>query len=658
MSEKVFSYWHNELKEKPEPVRHGERDVAALIGWGGVEVLDPGVDIIDLCYEYAVAVRESSCGQCVPCRTGTRSIASVFGRIKAGKGRPSDLDKIRTLSETISLTSLCEIGKSSPGVFLYLLDRFSSEFRAVLKEKTERKNSGYEYKSVVTAPCMQACPIHLDIPRYVEAIKFGRFRESLNVIRRRLPLPGVLGRVCVRPCESNCRRGLVDEPIQIKHLKRFVADYAIESAKAPEWKTPVDKTFYELSLAEGPQPVREPSNGMKVAVVGAGPAGLTCAHFLAYKGYDVTIFEMLPEPGGMAAVGIPDYRLPRDILRGEVEEIERLGVNIVYGKGLGTHFTLDDLDNEGYKAVFIGMGCHCHKQMGIEGEDKGYEGYVPGVYFLRNVNLGRLDEVPKGRKMVVVGGGNVAIDCVRIASRVGFEESHIVYRRSRKEMPADPVEINDAEAEGVQFHFLTAPKRILGENGKATGLECLRMELGEPDASGRRRPEEVPGSEFVIDADVVVAAIGQEGDFACFCNLPGVEVTNRGAIVVDENLMTTRKGVFSGGDCVTGPDVLIRACSHGRLSALRIDRYIRFGELSVLEEKNDERLLSKLKVFDPREKVPIPGGTKRVPIKHEPPLERRKDFREVDKGYTPEEAKAEADRCLRCYRVVMYAYRK
>jgi formate dehydrogenase beta subunit len=439
----------------------------------------------------------------------------------------------------------------------------------------------------------------------------------------------------------------VDEPIQIRHLKRFVADHALEHTQ-------------DSSNKHGGEPAavahsKQHAAPLKVAIIGAGPSGLTCASFLAKRGYDVTIFEMLPESGGMAAVGIPDYRLPRDIVRGEVEEIENLGVKIIYGKALGPSFTLDDLEKDGYKAIFIGMGCHCHKSLGIEGEDKGYYGYVPGVYFLRNINLGLLDEVPKGKKMVVVGGGNVAIDCVRTAFRVGFDESHVVYRRSRKEMPADQVEIDDAEAEGVQLHFLTAPKRIIGENGKVTGLECLSMELGEPDSSGRRRPVVVAGSEFVIDADVIVAAIGQEGDFNCMCNLPGVGVTKKGAIIVDENLMTTRKGVFAGGDCVTGPDVLIRACSHGRRVGMAIDRYLIDGSLAPLGEVKDERFLEQLKVYNSSEAIALPAGTGRIAVRHEPPWERKKDFREVDKGFTPDEAVAEASRCLRCYRVVMYA---
>lgn len=652
MTGKIFSYWDNTFSEAPVPLKHGQKDLAAVIGWGGVRVLDPEINIVELCCEYAEAMMNSSCGRCIPCRIGTKRIAEMFLKIRDGKGGPAHIRDIETLATTVSAASLCEIGQSSPLVLLYLLEHFRDAFEKALKTGVQ-KSTAYSFKSIVTAPCMQACPIHLDIPAYVEAIQFGRFTESLNIIKQRLPLPGVVGRVCVRPCEFNCRRGLVDEPIQIKHLKRFVADRALDTTREPK-----DKSFYELSRTESPYPVKEKPNGIKVAVVGAGPAGLTCAHFLALKGYDVTVFEMLPEPGGMAAVGIPDYRLPREILRGEVKAIEELGVKMIYGKALGSHFTLDDLDNDSFRAVFIGMGCHCHKSMGIEGEDKGYKGYVPGVYFLRNINLGLLDEIPKGKKIVVVGGGNVAIDCVRTAFRVGFEEAHLVYRRSRKEMPADAVEINDAEAEGVQYHFQKSPKKIIARNGKVTGLECLKMELGEPDASGRRRPVEVPGSEFIIEADVIVAAIGQEGDVACFCNLPGVEVTKKGAIVINEHFMTDRAGVFSAGDCVTGPDVLIRACAHGRLSAMKIERYLTEGKLVTFEEQEDEKFIGQLKVFDPKEKIPYPSKTPRIKIKHEPPIERRTDFREAEKGFTTEEAVAEAGRCLRCYRVVTYAYKE
>ncbi|MBI5846521.1 MAG: FAD-dependent oxidoreductase [Nitrospirae bacterium] len=634
-----FSFWNNAQNEALPPLQHGSETVSAIIGWAGIRIMDNDIDLLELCHEYCKAVEHYSCGQCIPCRVGSRVITGVVGRMKKGNASKTDLDTLREIAETMSLTSMCELGRSSPRVILHLIDQHEEALKQQ-KKVTPREDGAFVYHSLKTAPCIQACPIHLDIPKYIEEIKSYNFEASLGTIRERLPLPGVLGRVCVRPCEFNCRRGLIDEPLQIKHLKRFAADHGRSLKKPALRKKGLKK------------------NKQKIAIIGSGPAGLTAAHFLAGLGYPVTIFEMLTEPGGMAAVGIPDYRLPREILRDEIRTIEDSGVTIVYGKALGASFSLDDLQAEGFRAVFIGMGCHCHKSMGVEGEDKGYYGYVPGVYFLRNINLGLLDEVPRGRKIVVVGGGNVAIDCVRIALRIGFEEAHLVYRRTKKEMPADAVEVADAEAEGVQFHFLTAPKKILAEDKKVRGIECLAIELGEPDATGRRRPVEVAGSDFVVDADVVVAAIGQEGDFACFCNLPGVDVTEKGAIVINENFMTTRDGVFSGGDCVTGPDVVIRACAHGRMSAMKIDHYLEHGEVPVFDEQKDELLLARLRVYDPHEKIDIPGGLKRIPVRHEPPADRRRDFREVDHGYTDTEAVAEASRCLRCYRVLLYACRK
>ncbi len=646
----MYSYWNDKRLDEAEALAYEGRPVSAVLGWGGVKIFDDETDLLALCAEYARAMQHYSCGQCIPCRSGSAVIKELFDGLKDGSGSESDLDRIASLSSTISKTSMCQIGQSTPSAFTHIIenfrDRLVSSIGKGAKGPKETKGAAKgETRSILTAPCMQACPIHLDIPAYVEAIAKGRFEESLDIIRQRLPLPGVLGRICVRPCEFYCRRGVLDEPIQIKHLKRFVADFEITRGNSPA-----------LGTLDTPDREAQQEDAKKVAIVGAGPAGLTAAHFLVKNGYDVTVFEMLPEPGGMAAVGIPDYRLPREIITREVGFLEQMGVKFVYNRAFGTSFVLEDLEEDGFKAVFVGMGCHCHKSMGVEGEDKGYDGFVPGVYFLRNVNLGLMDEVPTGRKMVVVGGGNVAIDCVRTAFRVGFDESHLVYRRSRTEMPADDVEINDAEEEGVQYHFLTAPKRIIAKDGKVTGLECLRMELGEPDESGRRRPVPIEGSEFIIEADVIVPAIGQEGDISCICNIPGVDITKWGTIIVDDNFMTSRAGVFSGGDCVIGPDVLIRACAHGRMSALKIHTYLTGGSLELLEEQSDEFFLDKLDPFDPQEKLGIPGGTHREPIKHEAPFERRVDNREVEKGFTHEEAVGEASRCLRCYRIVTYAY--
>jgi len=327
---------------------------------------------------------------------------------------------------------------------------------------------------------MDACPIQLDIPKYVEKIKDAKFAEALGVIRERLPLPSVVGRVCFKPCEKNCRRGNVDEPISIKSLKRFVADHELSKEDEPDYQIiPSEKTG-------------------KVAIVGAGPAGITCAHHLARMGHRVTIYEHLGEPGGMSAVGIPDYRLPRHILRREVEQVQKMGVAIHYNHTVGKDVTLSQLEHE-FDAVFVGIGAQESTSMGIEGEDKGYEGFIPGLKYLRDINEEK-NPYPEGKKVVVIGGGNVAVDCIRSSLRIGKEAVHLFYRRTRNEMPADDVEIHDAEEEKVNFHFLVTPVRVLAEDGKVVGLECIQMKLGEPDESGRCRPVPVEGSEFVFDA--------------------------------------------------------------------------------------------------------------------------------------------------------------
>jgi formate dehydrogenase beta subunit len=483
---------------------------------------------------------------------------------------------------------------------------------------------------------MDACPIHLDIPAYVESIREARFDEALTIIRQRLPLPGIVGRVCVRPCEEHCRRANLDEPISIKFLKRFVADQELA---------------YNLKPAYTPNASEKTG---KVAVVGAGPAGLTCAFHLALKGHQVVVFEMLSEPGGMSAMGIPDYRLPRNILRGEVDHIRDLGVEIRYDTEIGKEITLGQLE-EDYDAVFIGAGAQNSSPMRVAGEEKGYKGFIPGVQYLKDINLGR-DPYPEGKRVVVIGGGNVAIDCVRCSFRIGKEDVNLVYRRTRNEMPADEVEIHDAEEEEVNFHFLTTPVRILEENGVVTGLECIRMKLGKPDASGRRRPVPMEGSEFVFDCDTVVPAIGQRVDLSFLAGVEGIETTAWKTLVVDQATMqTSRPKLFCAGDCETGPDALITACAGGRRAAFAIDHLINGQPLEPDEEFQFDQLFKSVAVYDADEKVDIAGSQSREQLKMLPPDSRKLTFDEVEQGFTNAQAVAEAGRCLRCYSVATIA---
>jgi len=416
-----------------------------------------------------------------------------------------------------------------------------------------------QYNIIRETPiCQQTCPVGIDIRGYIGLIADGRYLEAIELIKEKNPLPAICGRVCNHPCESKCNRGKEDEPIAIDTLKRFVADYELKLRR--EGKLP------------RPKPV--PRNGLgKVAIVGAGPAGLTCAHDLAKKGYECVIFEAAPVPGGMLYLGIPEYRLPRDIILEEVQAIVDLGVEIRLNTPLDKNLTIDDLLAQGYKAIFLAIGAHKGLKLGVPGEDE-FEGFLDCIVFLRRVNLG--DKTKPGRRVIVIGGGNSAIDAARTALRLGSDEVYILYRRSRREMPANPWEVEEAEHEGVKIHYLAAPVKIVGEGGRVRGMECIRMELGKPDASGRRRPVPIKGSEFFIEADVIVPAISQEPDLSFLHEGHGLKISRWNSFEVDpQTLQTNRPGIFAGGDAVTGPATVIEAIAAGHKAAQSIDQYIR-----------------------------------------------------------------------------------
>ncbi len=649
MSDILFSSWGGEIIDNRgkdprdfESVSnvtlpgHFKQDqkIKALFGWYGIVLRSADVNIVDLCREYITEVQAKSCGKCFLCRVGTKVMADTLTRICEGKGSSADLSILSRLAKSISESSKCNIGQSGPVPVLHAMEYFAEDFAEALSSKGSI--SAGTYISKLTAPCMDACPIHLDIPKYVECIKEGRFQEALDVIRERLPLPGVVGRVCVRPCEYHCRRTILDEPVSIKYLKRFAADCELAGKKEPEYRV---------------VPSAKKGN---VAIVGAGPAGLTCAYHLAQRGHRITIYERLGEPGGMSAIGIPDYRLPRHILRGEAGQIQKMGVTIKYNTTVGKDIMLSRIEEES-DAVFLAIGAQSSTMMRVKGEDQGYRGFIPGVKYLQDINEGR-DPYPEGKKVVVVGGGNVAIDCVRCSFRVNKSDVNLVYRRTKNEMPADHVEIRDAEEEQVKFHYLTNPTRVLAENGKVVGVECIRMELGEPDDSGRRRPVPIEGSEFIIDCDIVVPAIGQSIDLSLLEGTRGIETTRWGTISVNEVTKQSKlKKFFSGGDCETGPGALITGCAAGLKAAAGIDRMINGQPIELDEDDCFDKFFEAVKVFDPTEKIGLLGGQKSRHLEMLPPEIRKHTFDEVEQGFTAREAMAEADRCLRCYRVATVA---
>jgi heterodisulfide reductase subunit A len=462
-------------------------------------------------------------------------------------------------------------------------------------------------------PCRVACPAGVNAQGYIALISQGKFKEALEVLHRTMPFAGVCGRVCTHPCEQDCERGKVDQPVAIRTLKRFMADYELKAGR--EKATPVERTKEE-----------------KVAIVGSGPAGLACAYDLVRQGYPVTVFESAPEAGGLLRYGIPEYRLPKEVLGNEISYIQELGVEIKTNTPVKN---LTEIFNQEYKAIFLGTGAGISQKMGIPGED--ITGVLHALDFLRQVNSGA--KVSLGSKVAVIGGGNAAVDAARVAQRLGVKEITVVYRRSRAEMPAIPSEIEEMEREGVRIRFLAAPVKVLSKDDRVTGIQCIRMELGEPDTSGRRRPIPIKGSGFTIDTDNVIIAIGQGVDKAM---LPKeLAYTAGGTLSVDPvTLQTNIDGVFAGGDVVSGPAGVITAIAAGKEAAISIDRYLRGVDLKEGRPEVRERV----------KEVSKEGVAKeaRVPM---PMLElgkRTGSFAEVELGLNEALAVAEAKRCLNC----------
>jgi len=473
------------------------------------------------------------------------------------------------------------------------------------------------------APCRQKCPAQIDIPTYIEHLKAGRYKEAILTIKERNPLPLACSRVCPHPCEDVCRRGAVDEAVSINQLKRFAADWEMNQGAHLE------------------VPVAAPT-GHKVAVIGGGPAGLSCAYYLARLGHAITIFEKMPELGGMLRYGIPEYRLPKKTLDWEIEGITRLGIDVKTNIGFGEDITLEALKEDGFEAVFMGVGAWSGRKMGVPGED--LDGIWDGIEFLAQYHLDGPPEV--GKQVIVIGGGNTAIDAARTALRLGAKVT-LMYRRSRDEMPANYVEIVAAEEEGIEMLFLAAPSRIIGGNGKAVQIEYIKMRLGEPDPSGRRRPEPIPDSETIIDGDTIIAAIGQSPAMDNVVSGVGdenFEVTRWNTIDGSEDtLQTGIPYVFTAGDCFTGPSIAVEAIGGGRYAARSIHYFLTENRIPPVEDRQTELIRETL--FDD---VKCVEKASRV---HMPELkisERITNFEEVDHVVSKQEAHREAARCLRC----------
>jgi len=589
-------------------------ELGAIMGSGGLVVMDEDSCMVDVARFFLEFVQEESCGKCVPCRVGTKRMLEILNRICEGRGEEADVERLIDLGEMIKDTSLCGLGQTAPNPVLSTIRHFGQEYIEHIRDKHCRAGV---CGALVSAPCSSACPANVDIPGYISLVAEKRYAEALRLHRERNPFAAICSRVCFHTCEDKCRRSSIDAPVSIRGIKRFMVDQEV-TIQLPEVRE------------------NEINAKRKIAIVGAGPAGLSCAYFLARLGYRPKVFEAEPRPGGMLVQAIPAYRLPREIVAREVRMIEHMGVDIFTNMVLGDAITLQALRADGYDAAFLGVGAPCGVGLGLPGADA--EGIGDALSFLRTYNL--RGSVPVGKNVVVIGGGNSAIDAARTALRLGAETVTVVYRRSREAMPAYEEEIEEAEHEGVVLKLLTAPVEVVLEGRRVVGIKCLPMRLGEFDRSGRRRPEE-SGDAFILRADHVLVAIGQTLDMQKITRDVPLEIRNQTFIQANPVTgQTSEKWIFSGGDAVTGPSSVVEAVAAGERAAVGIDL--------VLTGANHAGWRGTLEVdtaFDPDAE---PSDAPREKLNLIPVERRRNNFAEVEQPWCESVAIRQAGRCLRC----------
>jgi len=591
----------------------------AMMGSGGMIVLDEKTCMVDLARYFLNFLRDESCGKCLSCREGTQRMWEILKDITEGKAKEEDLVLLEELAKVVKDASLCGLGQTAANPVLTTLRYFRDEYEAHIKLK---RCPAMVCKELVSSPCQYSCPIDQEASTYIALIAQRKFEEAFRIIMKDNPLPSVCGRVCHHPCEKVCAAGEAGDPISIRSLKRFVMDWADRKG-----------------ISYIPEPVEQ--NRERIAIIGAGPAGLAAGYFLARKGFQPTIFEALPVAGGMLAVGIPDHRLPKSVVQKEIERIKSAGVEIRTGIIMGRDITIEGLFKSGYKAVFCSTGAGKSLLMGIPGEDAC--GVLHSVEYLRELNLGK--KVQVGKRVCVVGGGNSAIDAARAALRdKGCENVSIFYRRTKAEMPALAEEVDAAIEEGIDIQFLVAPVKVITKDGKAAAIECVRMKLGEKDKSGRPRPVAIEGSNFTTSLDTLILAISERPDTSYIVDADGIRRDRENIVIDTETSMTTWDGVFAGGDAVTGPGSVVEAIAAGKLAAETIEKYVCGKPLG-----REYRLTRPSMYVSPEmlseEEV---DKAKRPKMKHLAVSHRRKNFKEVEIGLTEEIAVQEAKRCLRC----------
>ena len=590
--------------------------LGAIMGSGGLIVMNEDSCMVDTARFFMDFIQDESCGKCVACRVGTKRMLEILERITQGEGQDGDIELLEELGETIKETAMCGLGQTAPNPVLSTIRYFRNEFEEHIKNKYCRAGV---CSALFISPCENACPANVNVPGYMSLIAAGRFIDAFNLIKQENPFPAICGRICTHPCELKCRRGTTDEAMAICDLKRFVADYAYKNEK-PYTN---DIVFQK--------------NGKRVAIIGAGASGLTCGYYLARIGYDVDVYELQAVAGGVLAFGIPEYRLPKEVLAHEIELISKVGVNINLNTEIGKDIEFNDLKMQ-YDAIYISTGTQSPQKVNIPGEN--LPGVIHGINFLKDVNLHK--EVKIGKTVAIIGGGNTAIDSARTALRLGAEKVIVLYRRTLDAMPAYETEIHEAIEEGVEIMELVAPVRFVeGKDGAVSKIECTKMKLGEFDNSGRRKSVVIENSNFFIEVDMVIPAVSQYSDLP-FVKSDEIGVTPWGTFVVNDNtLMTTMEGVFAGGDVAWGPDTVIRAIADGKKAAISMDIYL--GGKGKLNKGTPIEIPEQ---YDSDEVVAL----KRFPLEVLSVEKRKGSFDEVVLGYHKLNAMAEAMRCLHCER--------
>ncbi|WP_295022049.1 FAD-dependent oxidoreductase [Sulfurimonas sp.] len=674
MSKVYFSTWNGEFINninKPEdeweksaynlPAQYDEhRESKAFIGWDGVSLFDKDVDVIRLAMEYAAQyqVYSEACGRCAPGRWGGRILYDQLDKIARGEGSRADLDHLREIGKSMQITSKCEIGKTVPNPIIDLMTHFEHIFLECIDEQKPsiHYSESIAYIAKITAPCTDACPSHVDIPAYIEGVRDLRMDDSLMATRQTMPLAHVCGRVCPHPCEDACRRSNLDEPVSIMALKRLGAD----------WETDHGYDFFHPME-------KKPDNGKRVAVIGAGPAGLTTAYYLAAEGIAVDVFEELPVLGGEVAVGVPEYRMPIDKYNKDIECVRDMGVNFITNSKINA----DDMRRfeQEYDSVMVATGTRISKKVYCDNEKMDMKGYWGAIDFLDKVNLyekyghkiSKEDQERNllttdfvdltGKTVVCVGGGFTSMDVVRCAIRANAKKVYMIYRRDEKTIIGNTTyeEYHEAVEEGVEFLFHSAVAEMRDEDNVLKSLLIDKFELVPDPNGGRAQLLKVEGESYVIEADYIVPAVSQSADLKLLPPEWEIEMTSWATIKTNgRDYMTSRKGIFASGDCEYGPMTIVNAVGQAKRAASVMSRYLQTGEITLTDDEIMEDHLKKLRVYDKKEKVT--GWLKGVPRQHSEVLDieyRKQNNEEVNLGFTQEEAMSEAERCMRCYYIAM-----